>query len=133
MTKYKTTDELFNDFMIEALSVQPAALPASAAQQLTIKTIMSAPPNWLVFHHSENDGKVSPWYWAPIMFVAHVVDADGVEAIVPMIEGEWGLVLPADNMTVCMCHAAAASTWLDEGENLVEADGLAKYLEKVQP
>ena len=58
--------------------------------------------------------------------------ADGVEAIVPMIECEWGHVLPGDNMTVSMCHAAAASSWLDEGENLVSADGLAEYLEKVQ-
>ncbi len=65
---------------------------STMTNQLTIKTIMPAPQNWLVFHHSENDGKVSPWRWQPIMFVAHVIDDDGVEAIAPMIEGEWGHV-----------------------------------------
>ena len=100
--------------------------------QLTIKTIMSAPPNWLAFHYASEGDKVSPWRWQPIMFVAHVIDDDGVEAILPMIECEWGHVLPADNMTVCMCHVAAASTWLDEGDNLVDVDGLAEYLERMK-
>lgn len=66
------------------------------------------------------------------MFVAHVIDDDGVEAIVPMIDGEWGLVLPANNMTICMVHVAAASSWLDEDENLVEAEWLAEYLERAK-
>jgi hypothetical protein len=120
-------------FTVAADRVNVFPAMASAYRQPTIKTIMPAPQNWLVFHYGESDGKVSPWQWQPVMFVAHVIDDDGVDAIAPMIDGEWGHVLPANNMTICMVHVAAAAEWLDRDTDLVNAEGLAEYLEKVQP
>jgi hypothetical protein len=120
-------------FTVAADRVNVFPAMASAYRQPVIKTIMPAPQNWLVFHYNVKGDKVSPWQWQPVMFVAHVIDDDGVEAVVPMIDGEWGHVLPADNMTICMVHVAAAGEWLDGDTNLVNAEGLAEYLEKVQP
>lgn len=127
------TDTKASPFTVAAdrVNVFPAT---SIYRQPVIKTVMPAPQNWLVFHYTDKGDKVSPWQWQPVMFVAHVVDDDGVEAIVPMIDGEWGHVLPADNMTICMVHVAlAAGEWLDGDTDLVNAEGLAEYLEKAQP
>ena len=102
------------------------------SDQLSIKAIMPAPSDWLVFHYASEGNTVSPCHWSPVMFVAHVVYDDGVEAVVPMIDGEWGHVLPANNMTICMVHVAVAAKWLDKDTDLVDAHGLAEYLKKVQ-
>lgn len=107
--------------------------------RLNTKAIMPAPKDWIVFHYTDQGGgKVTPWQWQPLAFVAHVVDDDGVEAIVPMLEGEWGLVLPACNMVHSMCHPAAAGAWLDDaadedGTHIVEVEALREYLKRVLP
>ncbi len=120
-------------FIVDADTLKVSPAPPPVAQQLTIKNIMPAPPNWLVFYYASEGSQVSPWRWSPLMFVAHAIHDNGVEAIVPMIEGGWGLVLPAANVEITLVHVALAGEWLDEDTDLVNADGLAEYLEKVQP
>lgn len=49
--------------------------------RLTIKAIMPPPPKWLVFHRTAHGTQVLSWHWQPVMLVAHVIDDEGVEAV----------------------------------------------------
>lgn len=96
---------------------------------MTVKEVLPAPRDWVVFHyHTASDGKVTDWFWQPLSYVAHCLDADGQSAILPFING-W---LPTNETEFVMSHPAAAREWLYDETNIVEREALERYLEAVQ-
>ena len=100
---------------------------------MTIKQIMPAPPHWLAFFYTTFEGKVTPWHWEPLAYMAHCVDDDGTDVVLPMISRDYGLSVPPPNAEVCVCHPAAAMEWLYDDTDIVEREALERYLEAVQP
>lgn len=96
---------------------------------MTIIQVLPVPPNWVVFHCADHPTQVSPWQWEPLAYMA--LCADG--GILPMLTGERGLSLPADNSEFFVCHPAAAREWLYHDTDIIEVEALERYLEAVQP
>ena len=101
---------------------------------MEIKQILPAPTSWVVFHYANHPGNaVTPWYWEPLAYMAHCVDDEGEEVVLPLISREYGLSVPPSNGEGCVCQPVAAREWLYDDTDIVEKEALERYLEAVQP
>lgn len=98
---------------------------------MIIKQILPAPSNWVVFFYTSFENKVTPWHWQPLSFMAHCIEEDGTEVILPLISRDYGLSVPPPNVEVCISHPAAAREWLYDDTDIVEHEALERYLEAV--